>query len=180
MKAFIGFLLSIHLSRCREFSTFYKGQCSNCLIHGYGYCYNDRRNTENCYPLTIRGGIESRFCQEDYIESFDNCPDTFIDTDCLLTIDDPIVAGDKGKFSATDEDFKGYWIDLRTKIGFGQLSEIILSPGTYCKVRLLYDPNLYSDASPSLLYEKKLSMIIESKGPNIAVFYSPTIGKIGA
>ena len=71
-----------------------------------------------------------------------------------MTIDDSIVGADKSKYDTEGEDFKGFWIDLRTKHGFGQLAEITLSPGTYCKVRLLYDDQLYADSSPSLLYEK--------------------------
>ena len=63
--------------------------------------------------------------------------------------------------------------------GFGQYAEFILQPGKYCKIRILYDPELFDDDSVSIFRKKELSMVIEERGPDVSVLKSPKIGVIG-
>ena len=53
----------------------------------------------------------------------------------------------------------------------------MLEPGKYCKIRVLYDPDLFVE--PSLLRERQLSIIIADKGPDVSVLKSPDIAKYG-
>ena len=57
------------------------------------------------------------------IESYDKCPDEYINFACDDTVDDPLVAG--YGFQESDG-FQGTFLDLRTKQGFGQYANFIL------------------------------------------------------
>ena len=67
------------------------------------------------------------------------------------------MAADQG----FEDEFEGSFIDLRTKQGFGQYAEYLVESGKYCKIRVLYDPELYPDNAPSILRKRELSAIIE-------------------
>eukprot|EP00356_Strombidium_inclinatum_P002131 CAMPEP_0170480988 /NCGR_PEP_ID=MMETSP0208-20121228/1607_1 /TAXON_ID=197538 /ORGANISM="Strombidium inclinatum, Strain S3" /LENGTH=105 /DNA_ID=CAMNT_0010753613 /DNA_START=208 /DNA_END=525 /DNA_ORIENTATION=- len=79
------------------------------------------------------------------------------------------------KYDDNDK-FRGILVDLRSKEGLGQLAEVTVTPGYFCKIRLLYDTELYPDDSPSFLRKRQLSIKLESVGNSMIVLKSLKIG----
>ena len=78
------------------------------------------------------------------------CPTSYISFSCQQNSSDPSLVG----YYYEDDGFIGSYIDIRTKQGFGQYAEYLIEAGKYCKIRVLYDENLFDENAPSLLRKK--------------------------